>query len=146
MWNQDFSVVPLTTAPPIWPPDSKDDNHVKMYTFSQDGVEFPATVPVRIMPRGEPTIDTVHIAWNARWITITSWLLEIANPDLVATRPPHEVTHNWWCKNGKKFELLKLPAEIKLEIFAYVVNNMWGGQLTTAQLAKLDIRGRIFGF
>jgi hypothetical protein len=50
MCNHNIQVFPSTGSPPIWPPKFINNDDIKFYTFCQDMQEFPATVPVSVIP------------------------------------------------------------------------------------------------
>ena len=122
MCNHNIRVEPSTIAPPIWPPNVENDNDVKFYTFFQDEQEFPATVPVSIIPReGRLTVDKVHVRESGKWIPVKKWLLELGDNSILIKRSASSITNFWYSRGGKIFRLMDLPSEIRLMIFEQVI-------------------------
>jgi hypothetical protein len=115
-------VVPSTTASPIWPPNDRNDNDMKFYTFFQHEEEFPPTLPVSIIPRGGPlTIDKFHVRKGGKWTPVTEWMIQLADSRILETRSVSSATYYWFKRNGKIFRLMDLPVELQLLIFARVI-------------------------
>ncbi|KAF1850154.1 uncharacterized protein K460DRAFT_350253 [Cucurbitaria berberidis CBS 394.84] len=122
MCNNHIQITPSTTAPPIWPPDSKNNNDVKFYTFFRDDDEFPATVPVSIIPReGQITVDKIHVRVKGVWVPIKDWLLRFADTDLLRRRGTTSVTYFFRKRSKQPFRLMDLPVEIRLMIFEFAI-------------------------
>lgn len=121
MCNANFRVVQSTTAPPIWPPEGNHD--VKLYTFVEDDEEFPATVPVAVIPReGILLANKIHVRISGEWIPIGQWLTEMAKKSgVMYKRSPESIQYFWNKRNGRSIEFKKLPAEIRRMILQYAI-------------------------
>ncbi|KAF2000618.1 hypothetical protein P154DRAFT_465878, partial [Amniculicola lignicola CBS 123094] len=122
--NSNFRVMSSTDAPPIWPIRSPCSQFLrtKMYTFAQDGEEFPATVHVSIQPYCDPLCsENVHVRIREAWIPIKQWLLTLANPKLLEERAGIKAMNQWWPRNGQFFNLMGLPAELRYMILEQAV-------------------------
>lgn len=117
MCNSNIQVTPSTSAPSIWPPTGHM-NAVKFYTFFQDEMEFPATVPICLIPHSGPLIAAnLHIRRAGTWVPLSNWLLDLPDPNLLTIRGI-ECSNYFWRKRSKStFHLLDLPVELRLMIF-----------------------------
>jgi hypothetical protein len=118
MCNHNIQVFPSTESPPIWPPTSTNDAKIKFYTFCQDLQEFPATVPVSVIPRKGPlNVETIHVRLDSEWLPVQQWLVQLADESILAKRSTFSITYFWHKRGGKHFRLMDLPVELRLMIF-----------------------------
>lgn len=138
--NNGVRVVPTTRAPPIWPPRSTLDageSDIKFYTFLQDGKEFPATVPVSVSPRTGPLVpENLFVRTMGKWTPLKDWLLELADDDMIRRRSSGRAAQIWWKRNGIIAPLMKLPVELRLQIFEYVIAPQ--GEIYPISLIRYD--------
>ncbi|CBX96265.1 predicted protein [Plenodomus lingam JN3] len=117
MCNANIKAVPSTSAPPLWPLNGDPDT-VKFYTFFQDEQEFPATVPISLIPKSGPlTADKLHVRRAGIWVPLSTWLVGLADPNLMRIRGIDSSNYFWRKRSKATFRLLDLPAEIRLMIF-----------------------------
>ena len=87
--NAGVHVYDATTAPRIWPPSKDDPEHcVKLYTFTQEGLQLPMTVPVTVIPRfGTLTGEMLYVKLSRKWVPLKEWLPTIPHEDVGKNRP-----------------------------------------------------------
>ena len=121
--NAGVRVYSATAAPPIWPHDECHPGHtVKFYTFTQQGLEFPMTVPVTVFPRfGELKGDMLFVKSWGKWIPIKEWLLTIPHPNVGKDRTTFQMTRTFWQRNGRVFRFLDLPADARNVVYEHVL-------------------------
>jgi hypothetical protein len=122
MCNHNIQVFPSTGSPPIWPPKLINNDEVKFYTFCQDMQEFPATVPVSVIPREGPlNVETIHVRLDGEWLPVQQWLVQLADDSILAKRSTSSITYFWHKRGGKHFRLMDLPVELRLMIFERMI-------------------------
>ncbi|KAF2276771.1 uncharacterized protein EI97DRAFT_442141 [Westerdykella ornata] len=116
VWN-------LTNSPSIWPPTARVP--VKFYVFKPCHEEFPIAVPVKIADLSAPiTGDNLMVRVDGEWKPLTPWLLSLPDPDqILKDRPDSSIwaQRQWWKRNGKTFPLMKLPVEVRMNIYKHVL-------------------------
>ncbi|KAI8931804.1 hypothetical protein NX059_011441 [Plenodomus lindquistii] len=122
MCNANIHVAPTTSAPPICTLNAQGTNDIKFYTFSQDKKEFPATVPVALIPPTRSlTAASLHVRSACSWVSLSTWLLDLADPKLLQDRGTESSTYFWRKRSKKPFRLLDLSAELRSMIFEFVL-------------------------
>ncbi|KAF2642595.1 hypothetical protein P280DRAFT_448119 [Massarina eburnea CBS 473.64] len=109
-------------SPPFRPKTSK--NFEKLYIFSQEFQEVPLTVAVTVKLGDSLSADSVYIQQprSLTWKPLKEWLLTIPDPDLIKHPvPPCERMHKWWKRNGRTFDFLGLPEDIRHIVYEYAL-------------------------
>jgi hypothetical protein len=121
--NAGVRIYDTTPAPPIWPPSKDDPEHsVKFYTFTQEGLEFPMTVPVPVMPRfGTLNGDMLYVKPSQKWLPLKEWLLTIPHKDVGRNRTRLQMLRVFWKRNGKVFRLFELPVEMRQVVYEHAL-------------------------
>ncbi|KAF2830611.1 hypothetical protein CC86DRAFT_164001 [Ophiobolus disseminans] len=120
--NAGVRVYSATVAPSIWPHDACHPQHtVKFYTFTQQGLEFPMTVPVTVYPRfGSLEGDMLFVKTWGKWMPIKEWLLTIPHAEVGAGRTTFQMTRTFWQRNGRVFGFMDLPVDARNTIYEHV--------------------------
>ena len=121
--NAGVRVYGTTSAPPIWPHNACEPGHtIKFYTFTQEGLEFPMTVPITVMPRfGTLRGNMLFVEQLSKWTPLKEWLLTIPHYDVGKGRTPFQMTRTFWQRNGRSFRFLDLPLDIRNIIYEHVI-------------------------
>ncbi|KAF3039088.1 hypothetical protein E8E11_007325 [Didymella keratinophila] len=121
MCNTNFRVFQTTDSPNIFPPSGFE--HTKLYTFTQDYEEFPATVLVSIIPPKGPLIaHKIHVRVSSGWIPIKTWLIELAkNSCAIWARSLELIDYYWHKRNRRTFNFAELPEDIRRIVLQYAM-------------------------
>jgi hypothetical protein len=116
----------ITNSPPIWPVNNRNSEFgVKLYAFRECYEEFPMTIPVSMTDRtGKLTIDKLIVRVDGEWQPLRAWLLNVPEQWLLHTGYRVQTQAVWWERNGKRFPLMRLPAEIRLKILEYAMGDV----------------------
>ncbi|KAF2026548.1 hypothetical protein EK21DRAFT_115697 [Setomelanomma holmii] len=124
MSNVNLRVTPSTKRAPIWPPNARDDNKVKLYTFFQDEHEFPATASIAINPRQGPLTADKIVVWEAgKWSPLKEWLVKFvsSDPAILSKRSATSINYFFNECSGGTFNLMCLPLELHFKIYEHVI-------------------------
>jgi hypothetical protein len=101
---------------------------MEFYTFSQSGLEVPASVPVSIDPaaKGALTVDIVRVRMRGLWRPGMEWLLHIVDSEILEKRGVGLAMQRWWKLRGASLRV-KLPVELRLMVWEHIMGgrNEW---------------------
>jgi hypothetical protein len=112
-----------TNAPPIWPHNACEPGHaVKFYVFTQEGLEFPMTVPITAMPCfGTLKGNMLFVKQLSKWTPLKEWPLTIPHNNVGKGRLPFQMIRTFWQRYGRAFRFLDLPLDIRNIIYEHVL-------------------------
>ncbi|KAF1925095.1 uncharacterized protein M421DRAFT_400502 [Didymella exigua CBS 183.55] len=121
MCNANFRVFQTIDSPPIWP--SNETRETKLYTFTQEYEEFPATVPISVKPhQGALDVSKIHVRISGEWVPIRQWLVNLAEKSKAMwERTPESIQYFWNKRNKRSFDLWRLPAELRRIVLQYAI-------------------------
>ncbi|PVH99536.1 hypothetical protein DM02DRAFT_711294 [Periconia macrospinosa] len=120
----------------LWPLQTPETVDVKLYAFKYQKEEVPVTFPLRLLPyTNSLTADRIQVRMpGGTWETLENSIVKQAakwNPFW-----PIESQQKWWAKNGKHFELMRLPIEVRHNIYRQAM-----GGVFFPKIAEMDGRG-----
>jgi hypothetical protein len=120
----------LTLSPPLWPLPLPELS-TKLYAVKEQYGEFPMAIEVTLVKNCQ-LLNVQSILVRKKddlnsplptkgCMSLTAWLPTLADPKHCIGDAGWHTQQAWWDKNGQKFRIMNLPAEIRLEIFQQVL-------------------------
>lgn len=116
-------VYPTTRAASFWPISPWYPTYdAKLYTFVDDFTEFPPSAIVFVHSiTNTLTSESLYIKIGEGWWELKNWLLTIKYDRDYTDDRKFRPQRKWWKLNGKTFNLLGLPAELRTIIYEHVL-------------------------
>ncbi|QDS77706.1 hypothetical protein FKW77_003927 [Venturia effusa] len=98
---------------------ASSNDGIKLYTFLERGA-VGRTVPLRLSGKTAKGSVSVQVRLGGVWIKLAAWLSKLPTHfvDRLEDRG-YAKQFKWWSKNGKTFDIMKLPLELREHLYLH---------------------------